>query len=236
MLDRIALKILERPLQGSAAWLDVCGIKADHVTIAGFAVGVSTIPLLANQCYFAALATILLNRLADGLDGPLARRSTPTDSGAFLDIVLDFLFYGGVVLGFALADPVRNSLAAAWLLFSFIATASSFLAFSIMAERRGIPNLRLPDKGFYYLGGLTEGTETIFFFILFCLLPDSFPLLAYIFAGCCLFTATMRILYAYQVLWIPVNRVSTMTNDPVASVAHEPVQYREKRGCTKDSR
>lgn len=203
MLDRLALKLLGKPLDYAAGRLKKTGIHADQVTMVGFGVGMCTLPLLALELYPAALLTILLNRLADGLDGPLARRTKPTDSGAFLDIVLDFLFYGAVVVGFALADPLQNGLAAALLLFSFIATASGFLAFSIMAERQDIANLRLPDKGFYYLGGLTEGTETILFFITFCLFPTSFPMLAAIFAACCLFTAAMRILYGYRVLQTP---------------------------------
>jgi hypothetical protein len=38
----------------------------------------------------------------------VARLTTPTDRGAFLDITLDFLFYASVPLAFALADPARQ--------------------------------------------------------------------------------------------------------------------------------
>ncbi len=54
----------------------------------------------------------------------------------------------------------------AFLLFSFInGTGSSFLAYAIMAERSGSAGLPAQQghkrKGFFYLGGLTEGAETI---------------------------------------------------------------------------
>lgn len=199
MLDRVSLKLLNKPLHQGALALSRCNISADQVTITGFAVGLLALPLLWTHCYLAALTVILTNRLADGLDGPLARLTQPTESGAFLDIVLDFLFYGAVVFGFALSNPAANSLAASFLLFSFMGTSASFLAFSIMAERFQLVNLRLPNKGFYYLGGLTEGTETIFFFTFCCLFPNLFQPVAWFFGCCCFFTAFMRILYGYQI-------------------------------------
>jgi hypothetical protein len=105
-----------------------------------------------------------------------------------------------VVLGFALADPARNSLAAAFLIFSFVGTGSSFLAYAIMAERRSLTDQRLPNKGFYYLGGLAEGTETIIFFMIICLFPDLFPVLAWIFGVICLLATAARIIYGYNTL------------------------------------
>ena len=130
----------------------------------------------------------------------LARMTATSDAGGFLDIVLDFIFYSAVVLGFALANPVTNGLAASVLLFTFVGTGSSFLAFGIMAERRGIYNIVYPHKGFYYLGGLAEGTETLLCLVLFCLFPAHFPLLAYCFASICLVTTLTRVVGGYFML------------------------------------
>ena len=124
----------------------------------------------------------LVNRLADGLDGAVARQTRLTDLGGFLDIVLDFIVYAGMVFAFALADPAANALAAAFLLFAFMGTGSSFLAFAIMAAKRGITTDLRGRKSLYYLGGLAEGTETILFLALACLLPDRFVPLALGFA------------------------------------------------------
>ena len=128
----------------------------------------------------------------DSLDGELARLHGPSDRGAFLDIALDFLFYALVPLGFVLADPAQNAVAGAVLIASFIGTGSSFLAFAVIAERRGLTSAAFPKKGIFYLGGLTEGFETIAVFLLMCLFPSAFPVLALIFAAACFVTTALR--------------------------------------------
>lgn len=200
MLDKHSLQLVKPFLQAAARRLGQAGVRPDQVSIFGFVLGMLGVGAIAFEFYSVGLVLILLNRCADGLDGELARQTEPTDGGAYLDITLDFVFYSAVVLGFALADPARNGLAAAALIFAFIGTGSSFLAFAIMAERRSIENLRLPDKGFYYLGGFAEGTETIIFFILFCLFPGSFPTLAWIFAVICYIATGVRIYHGYTSL------------------------------------
>jgi phosphatidylglycerophosphate synthase len=116
---------------------------------------------IALQAWWWGLALLLASRLLDGLDGSVARLTQPTDAGGFLDIALDFLFYAAIPLAFAVANPATNALPAAVLLASFIGTGSSFLAFAALAEKRGLTNTALPGKSFYFLGGLTEATETI---------------------------------------------------------------------------
>lgn len=200
MLDRWALKVVAPPLQYAAGYFNRRGWKADWVTAVAFCIGLGVLPALYLQMYWLALLCIVLNRIGDGIDGTLARMTRVSDGGGYLDIVCDFIFYGAVVLGFALADPVHNGLAAAVLLFSFIGTGSSFLGFAIMAERCGVENIVYPQKGIYYLGGLTEGTETLICLVLFCLLPSHFTLLAYVFSFFCLTTALSRLIGGYLLL------------------------------------
>ena len=197
MLDNWAAQRIKYPLTMAAVFLASRGVKANQVTLAGFLIGLLTVPFLAMQWYGAALFCILINRLADGLDGNIARMTKVTDAGAFLDISLDFIFYSAVVFGFALADPAANALAAAAMIFSFIGTGSTFLAFAIMAERRKIKNIRFGDKGFCYFDGLIEGTETLLFLILCCLLPAYFPILAWVFAGLCVLSTAIRLVSGY---------------------------------------
>ena len=116
-----------------------------------------------------------------------------------LDIVCDFMFYGAVVFGFALAAP-DNGLAAAFLLLAFIGTGGSFLAFAAMAARRKIETRSRGPKSLYYLGGLTEGTETIAFFVACCIFPGAFVPLAWIFAAACWITTATRVLSAWRML------------------------------------
>jgi len=192
MFDRHLLPLQKRLLAPPAAWLARRGIAADAVTFLGFGVGLLVVPLLANGHFFAALVVVLANRTLDGLDGALARQTQPTDRGAFLDIALDFVFYALVPFGFVLADPATNALPAATLLLAFIGTGSSFLAFAAIAGRRGLSSTSYPAKGIYYLGGLTEGTETIAVFVAMCLWPTAFPFIAYGFAGLCAVTTITR--------------------------------------------
>ena len=143
MFDRRLIAIQSRLLAPMARRLAARNVSADSVTLVGFGVGLVALPLLAASAFLPALAAILANRLLDGLDGAVARLRGPTDRGAFLDIALDFFFYGSVPLGFALADPEANALPAAVLLLSFIGTGSSFLAFAAISHRRGTPRRTL---------------------------------------------------------------------------------------------
>lgn len=198
MLDRALNDRLQRPLQALARWLAGQGVRADHLTWAGFAVGLLAVPLIASGHPRWALLAMALNRLADGLDGTLARLTAPTDRGAFLDITLDFLFYASIPLAFALVNPAANGLAAAVLLFAFMGTASSFLAFAVLAARRSLTSTAYPRKGFYYLGGLTEATETLAVFTLMCLVPTWFVPLALGFAALCALTTVTRVVAGWQ--------------------------------------
>jgi phosphatidylglycerophosphate synthase len=193
MLDRALLAIVRPPLQWGARRLAAMGVGADAVTWCGFALGVAGAAAIALGRPGVGLALILASRVADGLDGTLARLTQATDRGAFLDIALDFLFYASVPLAFAIADPPANALPAAVLLAAFIGTGSSFLAFAVLAERRGLKSTGYPAKGFFYLGGLTEGTETILCFVLMCLVPQHFAWWAYGFAALCALTIGTRL-------------------------------------------
>lgn len=193
MLDRAVQQALRPLMTRAARGLVRLGVGADAISVAGFATGMAAAGAIAVQQYLPGLALLLLSRLMDGLDGAVARATRPTDRGGFLDITLDFLFYAAIPLAFALADPATNALPAAVLLASFIGTGSSFLAFAIVAEKRQLHSIAFPDKSFYFLGGLTEATETIVAFAAMCLWPTWFPAIAYGFAALCGITIALRI-------------------------------------------
>lgn len=201
MLDRWTMPLTQGPLTTLARGAARLGLRPDQVTLAAFLIGMLVLPLLALEWYLAALGMILLNRLGDGLDGALARYlGQASDAGGYVDIGLDFVFYAAVVLGFALADPLTNALPAAFLLFAFIGTGTSFLAFAIMATKHHLERPQFESKAFYYLHGLTEGTETVVAFVLFCLWPEYFAWLASIFALACLITTATRLWGGYRTL------------------------------------
>lgn len=193
MLDRAATALLKPALDRAAARLVRAGVGADAVTFTGFALGLAAALAIALGAPLFGLALLMASRLCDGLDGAVARQTAPTDRGAFLDITLDFLFYASVPLAFAFADPAHNALPAAVLLAAFIGTGSSFLAFAVLAERRGLASAAYPQKGFFFLGGLTEATETLACFAAMCLWPQHFAPLAWGFAALCALTTVSRL-------------------------------------------
>ncbi|AHK43303.1 MULTISPECIES: CDP-alcohol phosphatidyltransferase family protein [Ensifer] len=196
MLDGAVRKHLDPILDRLGAALARGGVGANAVTITGLALGLVAAVLIAGQYYLAAAIVIVVSRLCDGLDGAVARATRKTDFGGFLDIVLDFAFYGAIPLGFIGADPQANGLVGGLLLFSFYVNGSSFLAYAIMAEKRAMTTDVRGAKSLYFTTGLAEATETIAAFLAFCLFPTWFPLLAALFAVVCLYTALSRIVLA----------------------------------------
>jgi len=199
MLDQRINTIIHPIMRGLANQIPR-QISANSITITGFIVGTIVVPLLWFKLYHAAIVVILVNRFFDALDGAVARKFGPTNLGGYLDITCDFIFYSVVVFGFALADPENNGLAAAFLIFSFTGTGSSFLAFAAVAHKQGISSKAYGPKSFYYLGGLTEGTETILFFVIVCIFPSSFPVLAVLFSSICWITVLGRFGSAFTLL------------------------------------
>ncbi len=198
MLDRAIQQVLKPVLTRVARGLVQLGVGADALSFIGFALGMAAALSIAFQHFMVGLVLLLLSRLMDGLDGAVARLTTPTDRGGFLDITLDFLFYAAIPLAFAVADPVHNALPAAVLLASFMGTGSSFLAFAAVAAKRELASTEFPDKSIYFLGGLTEATETIAAFVAMCLWPQWFAPIAYGFAALCAITTALRIGWGWQ--------------------------------------
>jgi phosphatidylglycerophosphate synthase len=193
MLDRHIVPLIKPAMDSIARQLVQVGAKADHITLLAFVLGIGAAVFIAFQAYLAGAAMVLLSRLCDALDGAVARQTEATDAGGFLDISLDFLFYASIPVAFAIANPVANALPAAVLLAAFIGTSSSFLAFAVLAAKRGLTNIDYPHKSFYFLGGLAEATETLLFFVVICLWPAHFGVLAYLYAAVCCVTIATRI-------------------------------------------
>jgi phosphatidylglycerophosphate synthase len=195
MLDAALRPLIDPPLDRVGRMLAAQGASANMITVLGFALGMAAVPALAASLYSVALLLIVANRLLDGVDGAVARAAGSSDLGGFLDILCDFVFYAAVPFGFALADPA-NALAAAFLVFSFIGTGASFLAYAAIAAKRQVAVQ--PRKAIFYLGGLTEGTETIACFVLMCLIPTAFPTIAWIFGTLCWITTATRVVAACE--------------------------------------
>jgi len=214
MLDKYIIPIIKPLLTPVVKLLHKRAITADQLTVTGFLIGLLAVPLLTLEYWYAALTAIILNRILDGLDGALARYANQSSSaGGYLDITLDFLFYAAIPFGFIIANPEQNAIAGSLLLATFIGTGSSFLAFAIAAEKFDIEKPQFKYKSFYYLNGLTEGTETIALFVAFCIWPQHFALLATLFSIACMITIFTRIHGGYHTLRQQEAEMSGATND-----------------------
>ena len=194
MFDARIRPLIDPPLNACGRQLAGLGVGANAVTFAGLALGLAGAAAIALHHPLAGLVLIVLSRIADGLDGAVARATQRTEMGGYLDIVGDFLFYGAGPLAFVVAAPAANGLAGAALLASFYASGTTFLAFAALAERRGLSTSAQGVKSLYYLAGIAEGAETIGFFVLACLFAEHFAVLAWCFAAICYFSAIMRLI------------------------------------------
>ncbi|MCM2562992.1 CDP-alcohol phosphatidyltransferase family protein [Lutimaribacter sp. EGI FJ00015] len=199
MIDAYIRPLIDPVLNAQGRVLARWGVTADAVTLTGLVLGLGAAAVIALGAPGWALLPLLASRLADGLDGAVARASHGSDFGGYLDIVCDFLFYGAVPVGFVWLDPVANGAAGAFLLCSFYFNGASFLGYAILAEKHEMKTDARGVKSLYFTGGLLEGFETIAFFVALCLWPGWFAPLAWVFGALCFVTGASRLLLARRV-------------------------------------
>lgn len=181
MFDTRLRSALGPSLDAGARWMDMPWVTPNRLTGLNLLAGLGSAGLAASQQWVLALLLWLLCRLADGLDGPLARRRTQTSSqgssvgsaqGGFFDICADFIVYGATVIGVAIG--ANAAFDAPWLpfmvvLFAYYINGAAFLAFSSIAEKE---DKTIDDgRSLSFLGGLAEGGETVLVHSLWLILP-----------------------------------------------------------------
>ncbi len=195
MFDAKLRPYFDPPLNAVGRQMAAVGISANMVTIAGLLAGLGGAVAVYWQYYWVALGLIIFSRVLDGLDGAVARATRKTALGGYLDIVADFIFYVSIPLAFGFADPQKLVYALA-LVAAFTITGVSFLAYAVTAAEQGMSADAHGDKSFYYTTGIAEGGETFALFILMCLLPRHFDILASVFTGLCIVTVIQRTILA----------------------------------------
>jgi phosphatidylglycerophosphate synthase len=196
MLDPYIRVLINPPLLIAGKRLAERGISANILTFAGLIAGLLAMVAIFNHEYTTAALLIVINRVLDGLDGAVARFTHTSDFGGILDIACDFIVYSGVVFVFGLSEP-DYLIYALFLIFSFIGPITTFLAYAIIAAKRGITTSKRGIKSFYHLGGICEGTETSILLLLICIMPASFPWASIIFGIMCWLTTFGRLYQSY---------------------------------------
>lgn len=198
MLDSTARRLLRPTSEGLAHRLAARGVSASTVTLIGLVLGLAAAAAAALALWPAALTLWIVSRVADGLDGPLARTSgTAGERGGWLDLVADFTVYGAFVVGCGIGQPDAR-LACLVLLATYYVNGTALLAYSAAAERRR--RERADERTFHFQRGLAEGTETILAHALFVLLPGLMAPLVWTFAAIVAVTALQRTRDAWTAL------------------------------------
>lgn len=208
MFDARIRQAIEPSVLGVARLLDRPGITPDRITLAGLGLGLGSAAAAAGQWWWLALTLWLLSRVADGLDGPLARlrraqgrAAGDGEAGGFLDITADFTAYGATVVGVGVGAVTAYGVP--WLPFLLVLLAyyingAAFLAFSSIAERTG---RRLDDgRSLSFLGGLAEGFETIVVHSAWLILPGQAANIAAVWAAVVAISAAQRVVVGYRSL------------------------------------
>ncbi len=193
MLDPYARKLVNPLLNLAGRFLVAHSVSANAMTFAGLLTGIFASLCVGFGVPLLGLLFVMINRIADGLDGAIARASDKTDFGGYLDICADFLFYCAIPAGFVFADPAKNGAVGAFLLVAICFNGVSFLGFAILAEKNHLIDQDQDSKVMYYSNGILGGSETIIFFVLICLLPVHFTTLSFLFGALCFATAILRI-------------------------------------------
>ncbi len=196
ILDKAQLNLYKK-MNSLGKYLGERGVSANYMSWTGFLVGVFAINFLAMEMFFWALVAILVNRFFDALDGAIARATKITDFGVFLDATLDYIFYGGIILGFALANPTQNAASACFMYFGFVAAASSMLAYSVIAYKNNSSDQVSLEQSPFYLGGVAQGSETLVALVVLCLVPAWFKVIAIVLGAFSLVKAFSVIVAAY---------------------------------------
>ncbi len=197
MLDQRARALYAPAMGRIAARAAGAGISAGAVTATGLAVGVGACVAAGLSAWGAALALWLANRVLDGLDGAIARRTRATDLGGMLDFLADFVVYAGFVVAVAIAVPDAR-VAATVLLAAYLLNNVALLSFASLIEKRG---LGLGDeRSLRFTSGLAEGTETVLAYGAICLLPAHAATIAWIYSAMVIITVIQRVGVAIRTL------------------------------------
>jgi phosphatidylglycerophosphate synthase len=201
MFDHYLRGLKDRLLAPLAALLR--SVSPNALTLIAFVFGIACAGAAARGAWAVGVVLWIANRIIDGVDGTVARLANrQTDFGGYLDILLDFVVYAAIPVGFALQSGDRNVLIWAIVLeAAFFVNACSWMYLSAVLEKRASGASRTGELTTVTMPpALVAGFETVVFYALFFLYPDSLPLLFGIMSGLVGVNIILRLIWAWTEL------------------------------------
>ena len=161
MLDRYARWIFEEPIARLASWLHTFGISPNAVSWTGFFLTLVSAMFIAQGKFVSGGFILFAGAILDMLDGTLARLTTPSTFGAFLDSTLDR--YSESVTFFALAYYYIYASSLQEPLLIFVTIVGSLMVSYTRARAEGlnveckVGLLQRPERVFLIVVGLLTG-------------------------------------------------------------------------------
>lgn len=174
-------------------------LSPNLITVLAALIGIAAALAAALGAYPIALALWLANRVADGLDGMVARYTgRQSDFGGYLDIILDFVVYGAIPIGLYFGSPTQEiGVGVILLLGSFYVNAVSWLYLSAILEKRQAGAAAQGELTAVTMpSGLIGGTETILFYTAFLLWPAHLVWLLTAMSALVVLTIVQRVTWA----------------------------------------
>ena len=201
MFDHLLRGVKDRLLAPLALLLR--GVPPNLISVLALLIGIGAAVAAARAAFAVGLTLWLANRIADGLDGTVARvAERQTDFGGYLDILLDFVVYAAIPVGFALSSADRGVLVwAVALEGAFFVNACSWMYLSAVLEKRAsgaratgeLTTVTMPPA-------LVAGFETVVFYSLFFLFPDRLAVLFGLMTTLVGINVIQRLLWSRRVL------------------------------------
>ena len=199
MFDERFRRFFPAVASGPVRVLARMGATPNQVTVTACLMGCGAAALLASGMGGLALALWLASRVLDGMDGMLARITSGSSAfGGFLDITLDMLAYGAMILGFAVARPAH---AVGWsaILVGYIGATTATLALSSLLEARRARD-GITDRSIAFTPGFAEAGETNVVHALLVLLPAFTEPIVWAWIALLAATVVQRIVIARRLL------------------------------------
>lgn len=182
--SKYALKLLVR-------FLLRIKITANHITILGLLLGVSSALFVYLNNTILALVLLYVSGLCDILDGNMAReKGGGSPLGTLMDISFDRVVEVCIVLAIAFRTPEVMPVMLI-LLASIVVAVSIFLTVGILVNKES-------HKSFFYATGIMERTEGFILFSLLIIFPKYIFIIGLIGALLILITGVQRFLWALK--------------------------------------